>query len=46
MKEALVAQIWGPSLRDLRLEARRLFAEYGGQIATPIDPVAGADEGD
>jgi hypothetical protein len=44
MKEALVAQIWGPSLRDLRLEARRLFAEYGGQIATPIDPVAGADE--
>ena len=46
MKEALVAQIWGPSLRDLRLQARRLFAEYGGQIATPIDPVAGADEGD
>jgi hypothetical protein len=46
MKEALVAQIWGPSLRDLRLEARRLFAEYSGQIATPIDPVAGADEGD
>jgi hypothetical protein len=46
MKEALVAQIWGPSLRDLRLEARRLFAEYGGQIATPIDPVAGVDEAD
>jgi len=46
MKEALVAQLWGPSLRDLRLEARRLFSEYGGQITTPIDPVAGADEGD
>ena len=44
MKEALVAQIWGPSLRDLRLEARRLFTEYGGQIATPIDPAAAADE--
>jgi hypothetical protein len=46
MKEALVAQIWGPSLRDLRLEARRLFAEYGGQIAKPIDPAAGAGEAD
>jgi hypothetical protein len=46
IKEALVAQIWGPALHDLRLEARRLFALYGGQIATPIDPVAGADEGD
>ena len=46
MKEALLAQIWGPSLRDLRLDARRLFAEYGGQIATPIDPAGGADEGD
>ncbi len=46
MKEALLAQIWGPSLRDLRLDARRLFAEYGGQAATPIDPTPAADEGD
>jgi hypothetical protein len=46
MKEAIVAQLWGPSLRDLRVEARRLFAEYGGQITTPIDPVPREDEGD
>jgi hypothetical protein len=46
IKETLVAQIWGPSLRELRLEARRLYAQYGGHVATPIDPVAGAEEGD
>jgi hypothetical protein len=46
IKETLVAQIWGPALRELRLEARRLFAQYGGHVATPIDPIAGAEEGD
>jgi hypothetical protein len=46
MKKTLVAQIWGPSLRELRLEARRLFAQYGGHVATPIDPDVGAEEGD
>jgi hypothetical protein len=45
IKETLVAQIWGPALRDLRMEARRLFAQYGGHVATPIDP-AGGEEGD
>jgi hypothetical protein len=46
IKEALVAQIWGPALRELRLDARRLFAQYGGQVTTPIDPGGGADAGD
>jgi hypothetical protein len=46
IKETLVAQIWGPALRELRLEARRLFAQYGGHVATHIDPMTGAEEGD
>jgi len=46
IKEALVSQIWGPALRELRLDARRLFAQYGGQVTTPIEPGRGADAGD
>jgi hypothetical protein len=46
IKEALVAQIWGPALRELRQDARRLFAQYGGQVTTPIDTGGGADTGD
>jgi hypothetical protein len=46
IKETLVAQIWGPALRELRLEARRLFAQYGGLVSTPIDPMPGTEEGD
>jgi hypothetical protein len=46
IKEALVAQIWGPALQELRLDARRLFALYGGQVTTPIDTGGGADAGD